>query len=58
MARTEGTVLSAADSPTESPTSSDRLMDSICESENLERAMTKVIANHQLPWCISCTLPI
>ncbi|MCG8584243.1 MAG: group II intron reverse transcriptase/maturase, partial [Pirellulales bacterium] len=49
MARTEGTVLSAADSPTESPTSSDRLMDSICESENLERAMTKVIANGGSP---------
>jgi len=49
MARVEGTVLPAADSKTESPTSSDRLMESICESENLLTAMAKVIANGGSP---------
>ena len=45
IAREEGTVLPAADSTTESPTSSDRLMESICDQENLDTAMAKVIAN-------------
>jgi RNA-directed DNA polymerase len=49
MARAEGTVLLAADSKTESPTSSDGLMESICESENLLTAMAKVIANGGSP---------
>jgi RNA-directed DNA polymerase len=49
MAREEGTVLSAADSTTESPTSSDRLMESICDPENLNTAMAKVIANGGAP---------
>jgi len=49
MARVEGTVLAAADSNTKSPTSSDRLMESICESENLDVAMAKVIANGGAP---------
>ncbi len=49
MARDEGPVLSAADSPTESPTSSDRLMESICDPENLDIAMAKVIANGGAP---------
>jgi RNA-directed DNA polymerase len=48
-ARAEGTVLSTADSPTESPTSSDRLMESICDPENLDTAMAKVIANGGAP---------
>ena len=45
----EGTVLSAADSQTESPTSSDRLMESICDPANLAQAMAKVIANGGAP---------
>jgi len=45
----EGTVLPAADSTTESPTSSDRLMESICDPENLNTAMAKVIANGGAP---------
>jgi len=45
----EGTVLPAADSMTESPTSSDRLMESICDPENLHTAMAKVIANGGAP---------
>lgn len=45
----EGTVPLAADSLTERPTSSDRLMESICDPENLERAMAKVIANGGAP---------
>ena len=49
MACDEGTVLSAADSSTESPTSSDRLMESICDPENLDTAMAKVIANGGAP---------
>lgn len=49
MAREEGTVLPAADSTTESPTSSDRLMESICDPENLDTAMAKVIANGGAP---------
>jgi RNA-directed DNA polymerase len=49
MACDEGTVLSAANSCTESPTSSDRLMESICDPENLELAMAKVIANGGAP---------
>jgi hypothetical protein len=42
MARAEGTVLPVADPSTESPTSSDRLMESICDPENLDIAMAKV----------------
>jgi RNA-directed DNA polymerase len=49
MACEEGTVLSAADSTTESPTSSDRLMESICDPANLAKAMAKVIANGGAP---------
>jgi RNA-directed DNA polymerase len=49
MACEEGIVLSAADSTTESPTSSDRLMESICDPENLNTAMAKVIANGGAP---------
>ena len=45
----EGFVLSVADSSTESPTSSDRLMESICDPENLDIAMAKVIANGGAP---------
>ena len=45
----EGTVLPAADSQTESPTSSDRLMESICDPANLAKAMAKVIANGGAP---------
>ena len=49
MAREEGTVLLAADSSTESPTSSDRLMESICDPANLAKAMAKVIGNGGAP---------
>jgi RNA-directed DNA polymerase len=49
MARAEGIVLSAANSQAESPTSSDGLMESICDPANLARAMTKVIANGGVP---------
>lgn len=49
MAREEGTVLPAAASCTESPTSSDGLMESICDPENLDMAMAKVIANGGAP---------
>jgi RNA-directed DNA polymerase len=49
MAREEGTVLTAADSQTESPTSSDRLMESICDPVNLDMAVAKVIANGGAP---------
>jgi RNA-directed DNA polymerase len=49
MARDGGTVLSAANSLTERPTSSDRFMESICDPANLERAMAKVIANGGAP---------
>ena len=48
-ARTEGTVPLAADSKTERPTSSDRLMESICDPENLDVAMARVIANGGAP---------
>ena len=48
-ARAEGTVLPVADSPTETPTSSDRLMESICDPANLTQAMAKVIANGGAP---------
>ena len=41
----EGTVLPVADSNSERPTSSDRLMESICDPLNLEVAMARVIAN-------------
>ena len=49
MACDEGTVLPVADSNAESPTSSDRLMESICDPENLDIAMAKVIANGGAP---------
>ncbi len=49
MASGEGTVLPAADSNSESPTSSDRLMESICDPLNLECAMARVIANDGAP---------
>ena len=50
MARAEGTVLSAADSSTESPTSSDRLMESICDPDKPRPSRwRKVIANGGAP---------
>ena len=49
MACDEGSVLPTADLSTESPTSSDRLMESICDPENLDIAMAKVIANGGAP---------
>ena len=45
----EGTVPFAANSITESPTSSDRLMERICDPLNLESAMARVIANGGAP---------
>ena len=45
----EETVPFAADSSTESPTSSDRLMESICDPLNIEMAMARVIANGGSP---------
>lgn len=45
----EGTVLNVADSDSERPTSGDRLMESICDPENLDIAMAKVIANGGAP---------
>jgi RNA-directed DNA polymerase len=45
----EGTVLDAADSPTESPTSSHRLMEDICDPANLDAALAKVKANGGAP---------
>ena len=45
----EGPVLHAANSQTESPTSSDRLMESICDPRNFAQAMAKVIANGGSP---------
>jgi RNA-directed DNA polymerase len=45
----EGTVLSVVDSNSERPTSSDRLMESICDPMNLECAMARVIANGGAP---------
>jgi RNA-directed DNA polymerase len=38
-----------ANSPTERPTSSERLMESICDPQNLNQAMAKVIANGGSP---------
>ncbi len=49
MACAEGTVLPVADSITESPTSRDRLMESICDPLNLEMAMARVISNGGAP---------
>ena len=49
MTGDEGTVLPKADLSTESPTSSDRLMESICDPANLAKAMAKVIANGGAP---------
>jgi RNA-directed DNA polymerase len=49
MARDEGIVLIVADSKSESPTSSDRLMESIVDPLNLECAMARVIANDGAP---------
>ena len=49
MAADEGTVPIAADLSTESPTSSDRLMESIVDPLNLEIAMARVIANGGAP---------
>ena len=49
MAQAEGTVLRAADSPAESPTVCDRLMESICDDANLNAAMAKVVANGGAP---------
>ena len=48
-ARVEGTVPPAVDSPTERPTSSNGLMETICDPANLDAAMTKVIANGGAP---------
>lgn len=45
----EGTVPVATDSCPESPTSSDRLMERICDPLNLECAMARVIANGGAP---------
>lgn len=45
----EGTVPTLADSSTESPTSSDRLMERICDPLNFEIAMARVIANGGSP---------
>lgn len=49
MARVEGIVPPTADSKSESPTSRDRLMESICDPANLDLAMAKVIANDGSP---------
>lgn len=48
MAHAEGTALFVANSLTESPTS-DRLMESICDPANFEKAIAKVIANGGAP---------
>lgn len=48
-AREEGNAPLTANSNAESPTSSDRLMESICDSANLAAAMRKVIANGGSP---------
>lgn len=45
----EGHVPLAVNSTAESPTSSDRLMESICDPANLDRAMAKVISNGGAP---------
>ena len=47
--RDEGSAPPTANSPTEDPTSRDRLMESICDNANLNRAMRKVIANGGSP---------
>ena len=47
--RGEGPVPDAVNSITESPTSSDRLMDRICNPFNFARAMAKVIRNGGAP---------
>lgn len=44
-----GSVPLEANSPTERPTSSDRLMESICDPDNLNQAMARVIANGGSP---------
>jgi RNA-directed DNA polymerase len=49
MAPGEGTALSMANTNTESPTSCDRLMESICDPDNLETAIARVIANGGAP---------
>ena len=49
MASDEGIAPIAADSITERPTSSDRLMESIVDSANLDCAMARVIANGGAP---------
>jgi RNA-directed DNA polymerase len=45
----KGTVLSTADSNSERPTSSDRLMESICDPIILEMAIARVVANGGVP---------
>ena len=45
----EGTVLPVANSTTERPTSSDRLMESICDPANIAKALAKVRANGGAP---------
>ena len=45
----EGIVPITADSSIESPTSSDRLMESICDPLNLETAIARVVANDGAP---------
>jgi RNA-directed DNA polymerase len=49
MASVEGIASTVADSSSESPTSSDRLMESIVDPLNLECAMARVIANDGAP---------
>jgi len=49
MARDEGIASTVADSSSESPTSSDRLMESIVDPLNLECAMARDIANDGAP---------
>ena len=49
MASDEGIVSHAVNSSTQRPTSSDRLMERICEPLNLECAMARVIANDGAP---------
>ncbi len=50
LAPDEGTVPLAADLSTESPTRSDRLMESICDPLNLEMAIARVVANGGSAW--------
>jgi hypothetical protein len=49
LACAEGTVPREANSMTERPTSSDRLMELICDPDNLDAALAKVIANGGAP---------